>query len=127
MIWNAVCISNGRNLRGPNANRLTIQNKRNKTYKLKSRENFLDFIKYAINIVKMSNTACANVRRNGDLEINAMPDIRMAVALRACPKNQSIVYFRMSHRDRSILKKLSVSLWLLIIFATEAQRAQRRV
>jgi hypothetical protein len=29
----------------------------------------------------MSNTACANIRINGDLEINAMPDIRMAMAL----------------------------------------------
>ncbi len=29
----------------------------------------------------MSNTACANVKRNGDFEINAMPDIRMAMAL----------------------------------------------
>jgi hypothetical protein len=29
----------------------------------------------------MSNTACANIRRNGDLEINAMPDIRIAMAL----------------------------------------------
>ncbi len=29
----------------------------------------------------MSNTACANVRKNGDFEINAIPDIRIAMAL----------------------------------------------
>jgi hypothetical protein len=29
----------------------------------------------------MSNTACANNRRNGDLEINVMPAIRTAMAL----------------------------------------------
>jgi len=29
----------------------------------------------------MSNNACANIRINGDLEINATPDIRIAMAL----------------------------------------------
>jgi hypothetical protein len=29
----------------------------------------------------MSNNACDNIRINGDLEINAIPDIRMAMAL----------------------------------------------
>ena len=39
-------------------------------------------------VVKMSNTACANVSRNGDLEINAIPDMRTAMTL----NNKKICY-----------------------------------
>jgi hypothetical protein len=31
----------------------------------------------------MSKTACANNRINGDLEINAMPEIRIAITLKS--------------------------------------------
>jgi hypothetical protein len=64
-------------------NRLAIQNKKNNTYKIESREIFLEllWIWVAIIIVKLSNTACDNIRRECDREINAMPDIRTAMTL----------------------------------------------